>query len=313
MPVESTRHVNRSLPDLSVKVMQEIEEYKVHRALFPSKNVNKMSDVYFIYNIADSFREAHDIRANRSESNQINELSISTSAYRMEEHSMHELVSDRDRENADEAVDPEFDAVADVTTILARNKELEAARTIFTSTAFGGGNLTTLSSNAWDNDTVTSNPIDDIDIGRSNIIQNTSKTPMGICMGFDTWQNGIKDHAALLDRIKYSERGVLSTELAAMVLGVDEIIVSKGIFRTTEPGISATTDYIFKSAALLYFNDSNPGIRSSNFGATFQKSTPVIDRMRIETKKSDMIEVSWTYDQKVILSLSGFFFASTDS
>ncbi len=312
MPVESTGHINKSLPDFSVKVMQEVEEYKVHRALFPVKNVKKMSDAYFIYNIADSFREAHDIRANRTESRQINELSLSQSSYRMDEHSMHELVSDRDRENADAALDPEFDAVADVTTILARNKELEAARMFFTSTAFGGGNLTTLSTNAWDNDTVTSNPIDDIDIGRSNILKNTAKVPMGLCMGFDTWQNGIKDHAALLDRIKYSERGILGEDLAAAVLGVGEIIVSKGVFRTTEPGISGTTDYIFQSGALLYFNESSPKIRSSNFGITFQKKEPFIDKMRIQTKKSDMIEVSWTYDQKIVLSLSGYFFAATD-
>ena len=91
-----------------------------------------------------------------------------------------------------------------------------------------------------------------------------------------------------------------------MVLGLDGITIGKGINRTTEPGISATTGYIFNAAALIYYNDPSPKLRSSNFGVTFQKADPVIDKIRDDHRKADKIEVSWTYDQRTILTNAGY-------
>lgn len=312
MPREAQGHVNAALADLSVKVMQSSEEYNVHRALFPAKTVQKMSDVYYVYNTANSFRRAYDIRANGAESNRIRDLDLSQVTYQMAEHSLHEMVSDRDRENADTAVQPEMDAVQDVTTIIARNKEVDCALKAFTSTSFSGGNLLTLSSNAWDLDTTTSSPIDNVDTARSNVLQNTGKAPNAMVVGFNTWQDGIKDHADILDRIKYSERGIVSEDIAAAVFGLDRITVGKGITRTTNDGISATTGYIFQSKALIYYNETNPRLRSQNFGVTFQRNMPTVERFREDLKKADRFEVSHIYDQRIVLSLSGYLIAATD-
>lgn len=311
MSLEALGHINAALPDLSIKVMQQVAEYNIHRLVFPPKPVQKMSDSYFIYDVTGSFRTAQDYRANAAESNNIDELAMSTATYVLMEHSLNRMVSDRDRENADASIDPEFDAVQDVTTTIARNKEVDCALKIFTTSTYGGSNKAVLSSNAWNNDTTTSSPIDDVDTARENLLQNTGKVPNGMVMGLKTWQV-LKDHADLLDRIKFSERGIITEQIAAVIFGIDNLTVSRGITRTTNAGISGTMGYIFDSAALLYYNDPNPRIRSQNFGITFQKAEPVIDRIRVMTKKSDMIEVSWFYDQKIVLSSSGYLISGTN-
>ena len=306
MPIEARGHIPAALPDLSVKVMQDVKEYAVHRAVFPPLNVKKMSDQYFFYNVEDNFRVAQDYRANATESNGIDPVALTQQVYFMAEHSLHRYVSDRDRENADTAIDPEMDAVEEVTSVVARVKERSCALTIFTTTSFATANRLILSSNAWANDTTTSQIIDDIDVAKNQILLSTGKLPNGMVVGYQTWNNAVKDHADILDRIKWSERGVVSEDIAAMVLGLDSITIGKGINRTTEPGISATTGYIFNAAALIYYNDPSPKLRSSNFGVTFQKADPVIDKIRDDHRKSDKIEVSWTYDQRTILTNAGY-------
>lgn len=310
MPNEAKRHIPAALPDLSIKVRQDVTEYRAAATLFPERNVAKMNDQYYIYNIADNFRTAHDIRANATESNGIDSLGLSTAAYSLAEHALHEYVSDRDRANADPAVDPYVDAVEDVTTILMRNKEVEAALKTLTTTTYGSGNLLTLSSNAWAFNTSTSSPIEDIDTASLNIQAATAKVPNTIVLGLRD-HNVLKDHSEILDRIKYSERGIITEDILSAVFGVQNYTVSKGLYRSTVPGISGTVTRIFDNAAVVCYNETNPRLRTSNFGVTFQKREPQIDIIRDDHRDADKIQQKWFYEQKIGLSSSGFLIKAT--
>lgn len=305
MPAEARRHVNQAINDLSIKVRQSQEEYQINKVIFPEKNVEKMSDVYYVYNVADNFRTFHDIRANRSESNGIQELGLSQVTYNLAEHSLHEYVSDRDIENSDKAVSPIMDAMEDVQMGLIRNKELACAEMILTTAAYGSGNLLNLSSNSWSYATTTSDPIEDMDIARENIQGAIGKVPNGMVLGFKD-HNVLKDHSAILDRIKYSERGIVTEDILSAVFGLTNYTVGKGLYRTTAPGISATVALIFNNSAVVYYNEPNPGLKSSNFGMTLQRPGVSMKTIRDEHKASDKHEMSWFYEQRIVLSSAGF-------
>jgi hypothetical protein len=316
MADESNLHIPSGLPDFGLKVESDQEDFKVARALFPPKNVKFMTGKYFITDFADSFRTAHDVRANRSRANQINQLDKSTTSYTLVEHSLGDVISQRDRDEAADDSDPEFDSARDIMMLLLRNKEVNAAEKAFTSTSFGGGNTLILSNTGgaapWDSDTATSNPIDDYKTAKQDIGQNIGKVPIGTCMGRATF-DVLEGHQAILDRFKYSDVGIIDESKLGKVFGLRELVVSDVITRTTAPGISQTTAYLFNNAAVVYYNEQNPGRRTANFGITFQKNEMDFESWDEPWARGTGHDYSWFYTQNFGSTLSGFYIGNAHS
>lgn len=283
-------------------------------ALAPMKRVNKKTDQYFIYDVAQQFRRNDLQRSNRGESKELELTELSTSSYVLKRYSAKTYVSEEDKMVADPAVNPMVDAVQELTDSLLREKELQAANAFFTSTAFTT-NLLTLSSNAWSYDTTTSAPIDDADTAIQGIMTRTGQVANNLAIGKQTF-DVLKDHSDILDRVKWSERGIISEDILASVLGIDKITVGKGIYRTTAEGISATTTWMFNSNAVFFYNTPNVRGKIANMGVTFSglfgDTKPVIRQWFDDDRNATAVEMDWMFDIKMVLSLSGYFIAKTN-
>jgi len=95
MPFRNQIHVDKPLSNISIKYRNE---NFIAMDVFPEVQVKKDSDKYFIYD--RDFRLPETARANRAESRQ-HSFQLSTSSYVLEEHSLHDYISDRDAENYD--------------------------------------------------------------------------------------------------------------------------------------------------------------------------------------------------------------------
>src|SRR3989344_162201 len=99
-------HIDAALTAMSLRYSNK--NY-VAEKLLPRVQVQKESDKYFVYG-KDNLRVPNTTRANGALAQQVSQ-SLSQDSYSITEHSLRELVTDRDLENADEALAPLEDAM----------------------------------------------------------------------------------------------------------------------------------------------------------------------------------------------------------
>jgi hypothetical protein len=93
-----------------------------------------------------------------------------------------------------------------------------------------------------------SDPVGDVLQGKEVIRSDTGRYPNTLLMGPLVFK-ACQTHPAFLERIKYSERAIITEDIIAAVLGLDKVIVGKAIWQN-EKGVS--TDVWGKNAVLAY-------------------------------------------------------------
>jgi hypothetical protein len=147
-----------------------------------------------------------------------------------------------------------------------------------------------------------------------------------IVLGTDTYRT-IKNNASVVDRIKYTQRGIVTTDILAELFDVDRVVVPMGVVNTGHEQAPAATEstlnvnYILnpKSAMMVYAAPA-PSIQEPSGGYTFAYTGlipgvtnafgGVIQRGREEMAHSDVIQIRAAYTQQVVASELGEFFAS---
>ena len=112
MPAQGPIHVDRPLSNISLAYQPT---GLIADALFPTVPVKKESDSYFIFDKANSLRIPDTLRADGAEANQDN-LVVSTATYRLQEHALKDIITDRQRENQDEGLNLEQALVEELTS-----------------------------------------------------------------------------------------------------------------------------------------------------------------------------------------------------
>src|SRR6185503_2792833 len=156
-------HVDDVLTNISIE--WPINRDFIGSRLFPSLNVKKQSDKYYIFDREKWKLEAHDVRAPGTLANEIPGMTVSLDTYYANEHSLQIAVTDEERENSDSPLTPDADATDIVTMRVMLGRE-KAMKDMATNTAnYATGHTVTLSGTAQWNDYVNSNPIADVRTG----------------------------------------------------------------------------------------------------------------------------------------------------
>lgn len=101
------------------------------------------------------------------------------------------------------------------------------------------------------------------------IRSNTGLKPNRLLMDFGTY-NSLKEESTVLDKIKYTERGVLTKELLAAILELDEVLIGEAIkssAKETKAGTKFIASNIWeknagKGSAFLYYCPPSPGLKT---------------------------------------------------
>lgn len=307
MPVQGPIHVDRALTNLSIAYRSE---GLVADQLFPVVPVKKESDVYFIFDKANSLRTPLALRANGSEANSDN-LVLSTASYRLDEHALKEIITERDRENADEGIDLEVATTEDLTDKVLREKEVEASNMVFTGTAWA--NVTSLTSTlAWSANTTLSSPIIFADSASSVILQQTGMKANTCLLDYRTFL-AAKEHISVVDRIKYTSSDSVTPDLLARLFGVEKLLIASGAQNTADEGLAVSMSYIWTDAALFMHLEQNPGLRKASALYCFKNRGAGVEvrRFRDDPRKGDWIEVSHMYDLVAPASDCGYLINNT--
>lgn len=318
-PVASDVHVNKPLTNISVAYMQKAEKY-IAGTVFPIIPVQKQSDRYFKYNKGDWFRTEADLRAPGSESKGVGYTIDNTPTYYADVYAVHKDVDDQTKANADSPINMDKDATMFVTNQLLLKREKIWTSTYFTTgiwdTDKTGVSGTPNSSQIKQWDASGSTPIQDIQNNAITMAKSTGYMPNVLVIGAEVL-NSLRNHADILDRIKYTQRGIVSTDLLASLFGVDKVVVAMSIENTAEEQASDAMSFVFGKNALLMYSNPNPGLNQPSAGYHFAwtgfsgagGAGVRIKRFRMEATESDRIEGQMAFDSKLISSDLGIFFS----
>lgn len=311
-------HVNRPLTNFSVAEIQESTEFS-YRRLFPTVPVQKQADRIVRYNRAYWNRSGATVRAPATESAGVGFHIDNTETYFCDEYAVHQDVDDNTRDNADSPISVDEDATAFVT----RNLEIRAEKN-FTATYLASGvwtgNMVTNSNGVlvpadyypagpaeqWDDPR--SNPMKIIAQMRTQIKRVTGRAPNKLGLTYDVFE-ALCENIAVLDRIKFTQEGVITEQILARLFKVDEVVIIGAIENTADEGQVENNQFITSNKFLLTYAPANCGIKTATAGVNFAwKGLPGADNnvgMRIETirmphLKADRIEGTYSWCQKVI-------------
>lgn len=323
-PGGSDLHINQALTRVSVAYFQDTKDFIADK-VFPGLPVDKRSDVFWKYSKSDWRRVDAEERAPGAESAGIG-WSETTDQYYAKIYAAHVDIDDQTRANADSNWHLDADATRLITQQLLLQKDQFWANNFFKTGVWGteytGVSASPSGSNFLQWNVSGSDPLSDTTNWCAAFRLSVGRPVNFMVIGVDVW-NALKNHAAILDRIKYTQKGVVTEQLVAEFFGVQDLYVAWAS-QSTGPKIpdaaaqDAAASYSFvanKQSILLGFRPKAPGLLTPSAGYTFNwrgykagnNYGLSMKQFRIERIEAERIEGSAAYVQKMVSADCGIF------
>jgi Phage major capsid protein E len=313
-PTRSDVHVNRPLTNISIAYIQRAEDFIADK-VFPIVPVKKQSDRYFRYTKDWWFRAGAAKRAPGTESAGGGFHIDNTPSYFADVWAWHDDVDDQTRSNADEPIDLDRDATLFVTQVLLLRREIQWTLSFMKTGVWqgylSGGSPVDFQPNVspgkgfWDG--ANSNPMQDVDFLKKSVKSQTGMLPNTFVAADDVFF-ALRNNASVLDRIKYTQRGIVSEELLAALFGVQKFLVASAVINSAQEGQAFNGNFLVNNQALLVYANPAPSILQPSggyifswqglFGAGAQGNR--IKSFRMEQLESDRIEGEMAFDMHLV-------------
>jgi len=270
-PTYSQFHIDSALTNISVAYIQDEKNF-IAAQVFPVIPVSKQSDRYFVYTKGDWFRDEAQERAAGTESAGGGYNLDNTPTYFCHKYAYHRDVTEDERTNSDDPLKPDEDATEFVTQKMLIRRELVWVNNYF-GTGKWGTDWTGVASAPTANQVLQWNqaaavPMSDIDNAKSLVQSTTGVKPNCLTIGTPVYY-ALRNCASILDRIKYTQRGVVTSDLLAALFDVDKLLVAGAVVNTANQGAADAISFIVGKAALLSYANPKPGIRQPSAGYSF--------------------------------------------
>jgi hypothetical protein len=317
-PTKQEVHVDAILTGMSVGFMQSAEDF-VADQVFPVLPVAKQTNKYFVYDRSFWYRSEMEKRAPASESAG-GGWKLSTDSYSADVWALHHDVDNQTLANYDEPLDARTEATDWLTQQALITKDKDWVASFFTTGKWTGDQTGVAAAPGANQfiqfDQSASKPFATIRAQMLAVKLRTGIWPNVLVMGAQVWSI-LADHADLLDRIKYTEKGVVTPDLIAAALDVDRVVIAAGVENTAEEGLAASYAFLAGKHMLLAHAAPRPGLRVPSAGYTFTwtglegagafgNTIATIDAPLI---KSERFEIEIAFDQKLVAADLGVFFS----
>jgi hypothetical protein len=316
----SDAHVNIPLTDMAIRYIMD-QRYLVADSVFPNLPVMRRSDLYYAYKKGDWMRLDAKERAPGQESVGGGYELDHSGTYYCKKYALHKDITDDQRANDDPIIAQNLDKDA---TLYLTEQMLRKREKIFVDTFFKAGVWTDhdLAGDTTGNgtttvtylDTAATDPVKTIKNLRMKVLAATGYEPNTMIVG--PYVNlALENHPLLLDRIKYTQRGVVTEDILASVFGVDKYLVPKVSSNVAAKGKTPSVDLMYGNHILLAYAAPNPSITQPSAGYTFSwkgyyGSSNMGMRMknfRQENLEADRIEAEMAFDMRLTAIDLGIF------
>lgn len=285
MPTSAQRRVND--PILSTVVQGYKHPEHVGIFLFPAVPVAVSGGKVIEFDKA-AFRLYNTLRAPGSATKRIT-FGYQGKPYSLENHALEAAVP---REHLrDASMVPGIDLgsravnnVMRVESLVLENDQATIARNL---TNYDANHKVTLSGTAQWNDYANSDPIGDVKAGREAVRSSTGVYPNVIEISALVMAK-LSEHPNILDKIKYTQRGVVTAELLAILFEVDRVVIGKAIGFADD---DTTIEVWGKDVVMAYVPTNPSGMEEPSYGYTYTMQ----GHPAVEVPYWDPNSKSWIY------------------
>lgn len=276
----------------------------VGEALFPVVRVRKQSDLYYEFG-REGWLPEDDLRAPGSEATEIPGLKVATHPYFARERALQIAITDEERENADTPLSPDRDGTELVTSKILLKREQRMKDLVTATATYAAGHSTTLAGTDQWSDLANSNPIGDLKAGLRQVHSTLFMEPNTAVIPYQVMAV-LEDHPDFIERIKYSQAGVITADIIASVVGLQRIIVPGiGYNSASNPNATPSLTYLWGKDVVLAWVPPRAGLRIPAFAYEFNWRFPggreqAVIRWRENRRESDVVRVKRRYDLKLI-------------
>lgn len=271
MPKMQDAHIDRALTNISVAYLQDASAFIADK-VFPIVPVKRQSDVFYVYNKGDFMRDEAQVRGAATESAGGDYGVEASDPYYCRKHAFHKDVTPEERLNYDEPLDADTDATDFVSQKMLIRREMAWASKFFAPGVWGT-EIAGVAEGPTDGQTIkwdqpTSNPIKDVTEAGVKMAGETGYKPNVLVLSPYAF-NALKNHEDILDRIKYTQKGIVTADLLATLFEVDKVVVAWAVVNSAKKGAADAVDFIMGKHAMLCYAAPRPALRKPSAGYIF--------------------------------------------
>lgn len=298
-------HVDVPMTNWAIKWMNRTKN--IGTKLLPIYPVKKEIDKYYEWAKADWLRnEVEKIAAGDPAPRQ--GFGLSSESYDCEEYGLGTDLPERVKNNADSVLRMQFNKTAWVTDQVLKNREILIAANIFSAAIWTN---TSTPTHTWDDET-NSNPITDLFTAINSVEDNAAGIyPNKGAMGVEVWRK-LQVHPQVI-RCLYGEGSntatIVTPQLLAKFLGLDEILIGRGVKETAAEGATSSEAKIWGKHCWVGYVAPRATMDMPTAGWTFQVNFRIKSWFEQHTG-NDVFEAREIIDVKQVANDCGYLLAS---
>jgi len=271
--------------------------------IFPVVKVKTKTGYYYKFD-KSKFRKVPTLRGPGSPAREVGYGLSKSTAYVSKDHALKEMVADEMKEEAQSPLSPEMDAAENVAERLLIEKEYDLSA-YMADTANLTNNITLATTDQW-SDYNNSDPIGDIETGIESVRSKIFLPANTLILGQKTY-NQLKHHPDIVERIKYSGFGKVTTDILAELFDVSKVIVGATGRNTAVEGIADSIGYIWGKHAWLAYITPRPAKNAVSFGYHFQYKLRRADKWYDKDREGTFVRVHDHYTREIITVDAAYF------
>lgn len=274
--------------------------------LFPSVPVAQRGGKIISFSKED-FALYNTVRAPGANTKRV-QFGYTSGSYALEQHALEAVAPWEHQQEASRVAQINLAAMAVRKTqnIIALRLEKAQADLATTAASYGASNKVTLAGvNQWSDYTGTSAPSKDIETAREAIRAQIGKRGNTVVMGAAVWAK-VKQHPAIVDRIKYTGRDSVTTEMLAALWDVDRVLVGDAVYTDAS---GTMTDVWGKFVVVAYTEVGTVAdLGEPNYGYTYRlDGAPYVEQgYQDRNAKSDIYPVTDEVSPVLTAAVSGY-------
>lgn len=309
-PSASDVHVDALLTNVSIGYKNATY---IADQLFPIVPVRKQSGIVPKYDQSHWFRDDAALRAPGSVARGGGWSVDNTDLYACQRYSYKVEIDDETRDNTDAPYNLETEAAEFATDKLLLRRERAWAAAFFTTSVWGDDETGGTDFTQWNN-YATSNPLIDLTTYQSEVEGRIGRDANTLTVGREVWDK-LKWHPNVVDTIKYTQTGVIGTDLFATMTGFARLFIGRAIYTATVEGTaeaSVTYSRVWGKHALVMYVPAAASLMTPAAGYTLvwdrvPGALSYTRRLRNDEREVDIIEANSYFDQKVTAARAGTF------
>ncbi|MGB5893892.1 MAG: major capsid protein [Ignavibacteriaceae bacterium] len=251
----------------------------------------------------ESFKIYKTERAIRAKSNRINPEDRTEIDYVLTEHDLEYPLDYREIE--EDMLPAKINATKIVTDGISLRLEKLAADLAQDLTTYPTGHKVTLGAgDKFDN--ITSDPFATINAAKEQIRSAIAVRPNTCILGASAYAS-LKEHPAVMERIKYSQKGIITPELLKALFDFDNLVIGDSVYASDDDTFNDVwSDNVIVAYVPPRLSDIQRSFYEPSFAYTLRKkNNPIVDSYD-ESGKVLIIRNTDIFEPKVVGSAAGY-------